>query len=243
MDNKENGLNINTPTAVIIAGLIIAAAIIYSNSPKSGGAGSASLGQPNGSPQEQKVDLAPITDKDHFYGNPRAKVVMVEFSDTECPFCKRFHPFLKNVVDNSRGQVAWVYRHFPLDKPGPDGRALHPKAGNEAQATECASELGGNDKFWEYIGEVFAVTPSNNGLDPAELPKIAERVGLDKSKFNACLSSGKYKNLVEANFEDGVKAGVNGTPTTFLLNLKGQRETVVGADEQSLNTALDKLLK
>jgi len=100
-----------------------------------------------------------------------APVKIVEFSDTECPFCKRFHTTMQQVVKDSNGQVAWVYRHFPLDQ-------LHSKARKEAEATECAAELGGNEKFWAYLNRLMEVTPANDGLDLAELPVIAAYVGL-----------------------------------------------------------------
>ena len=102
------------------------------------------------------------------------------------------------------GKVAWVFRHFPLWKPNPGGRALHPRAEKEAQATECANELGGNAKFWEYVNKLFEITPSNNGLDPAELPKIAKLVGLNETAFNTCLESNKYAVEVEKDSSDTV---------------------------------------
>ncbi len=80
-------------------------------------------------------------DRDHIRGNPDAPVTLVEYSDFECPFCKRFHPTVKRIVDEYGGRVRWVYRHFPLDE-------IHPvKARREAAAAECAAELGGNDAF------------------------------------------------------------------------------------------------
>ncbi len=237
MEQKENGLNVSVPTAIIIAGLFVAGAVIFTNSPKNNAvyADPGTQGGTAGTPQQ--IVVAPITDKDHFYGNPKAAVVMVEFSDTECPFCKVFHPTLKKIVDESRGQIAWVYRHFPID-------SIHPKARKEAEATECVAELGGNDKFWEYVSLIFAVTPSNNGLDPAELPKLAVQAGIDKTKFESCLASGKYKAEVEAEFQDGIKVGVTGTPSTVLMNTRGNKTLIVGAQsEEAVLAAIDKLLK
>ena len=233
MEQKENGLNINMPTAIVIVGILIAGAIIFTNSPRN------KISDIDADKQivdvSQQINVAPVTDQDHFYGNPKAKVVMIEFSDTECPFCKSFHGVAKKVVDESRGEVAWVYRHFPID-------SRHPKARKEAEATECAAELGGNDKFWEYVDALFAITPSNNGLDPAELPKLAARVGLNVDNFNACLSSGKYKDGVETNYQDGLKAGVDRTPTTVLINQKGEKMILVGAlPEAQIRAVIDKL--
>lgn len=231
------GLNINAPTAILLGAIIIAAAVIFSNGYKSNN-GTKTAGTPaNAVPQATEIIVAPITDKDHFYGNPNAKVVMIEFSDLECPFCKLFSPTVKKIVDESKGQVALVYRHFPID-------SLHPKARKEAEAAECANELGGNDKFWEYVDGIFAITPSNNKLDPAELPKIATQIGLNTSKFKTCLMSGKYKDKVEAQYQDGLKVGVNGTPTTVLINTKGKKLLIVGAEsEERVKAAIDTLIK
>lgn len=111
-----------------------------------------------------KVNIPPITEKDHILGNPNAEIKIVEYSDTECPFCKRFDTTMNDIMKEyqSSGKVAWVYRYFPLD-------SIHPRARHEAEALECANELGGNAKFWEYLTGIFKVTPGNNGLDPALL--------------------------------------------------------------------------
>lgn len=222
---KGRDFKINTPTAIIIAGIIIAFAISYSLGPRPE---IANNNQPAAgtAAANKAVDVKSVGNDDHFYGNPNAKVVLIEFSDTECPFCKVFHPTLKKIVDDSKGQVAWVYRHFPLD-------SIHPKTRKEAEATECATELGGNDKFWEYIDAIFSVTPSNNGLDPAQLPKLAGQVGLNVDQFNACLTSGKYKDKIEASLQDGIKAGVTGTPATVIMNRKGEKVLLVGAQPES----------
>ncbi|MFA5841943.1 MAG: DsbA family protein [Candidatus Paceibacterota bacterium] len=235
MEKKENQLNINVPTAIIIAGLLVAGAIIFTNTPQNKNTGTTQGAAAANAPQE--INIAPITDKDHFYGNPNAKVVMVEFSDLECPFCKVFHPTAKKVVDDSKGQVALVFRHFPIP-------SLHTKAFKEAEATECANEQGGNSKFWEYLDVLFATTPSNNGLDPAELPKIAVKIGLDETKFNSCLLSEKYKNRVNADIEDGSKVGVNGTPSTVLMNKSGKKILLVGAQPvESVQAAVEEMIK
>ena len=154
--------------------------------------------------------MAPITDADWLKGDPNAKVTIVEYSDLECPFCKRHHPILEQLVAEYDGQVNWVYRHFPLTN-------LHSKAQKEAEATECAWEQGGNDAFWKFTDRIFEITPSNDGLPDSELPKIAGDLGLDVSAFNLCLNSGKYKSKIQADVEDGSGAGVRGTPASFIV--------------------------
>ena len=111
------------------------------------------------------------------------------------------------------GQVAWVYRHFPLDQ-------LHSKARKEAEALECAGELGGNAAFWKYTDRLYEITPSNDGLKETQLPEIASFVGLDVSAFSTCLSSGKFAERVNRDFESGANIGVRGTPYSIVWNRK-----------------------
>ena len=120
------------------------------------------------------------------------------------------------------GQVAWIYRHFPLDQ-------IHSKARKEAQATECANELGGNTKFWAYVDRLFEVTPSNNNLDLGELPNIAEFVGLDRTRFAQCLDSGKYAQHVADDLADATSSGGNGTPYSVVIAPNGKKFAISGA--------------
>jgi len=206
-ESKQSN-KISIPTAIILAGIIIGGAVIYSSN-RTNTAGTANQ------PQQQQVaqqtgdldQMAAISDSDHVRGNPDAPVKIVEYSDTECPFCKRFHSTMQEVMNEygKDGKVAWVYRHFPLDQ-------LHSKARKEAVALECANEQGGNDKFWSYTDRLYEITPANNGLDPAELPKIAQYVGLDVTKFNTCLASGKFDQHIEADVQNATATGGNGTP-------------------------------
>lgn len=212
--------NVSIPTAIVIAGIIIAIAIITGkgeNSAKNNG------NAKNGAIAEKTIDIKPVNESDHIMGNPDAELAIIEFSDTECPFCKRFHNTVKQVMDENgkEGNVKWVYRHFPLD-------SIHSKARKEAEATECAAELGGNEKFWKYIDRLFEITPSNNRLDLAQLPEIAEYAGLDKTKFEECLSSGRNAQKVEDDYQDGIKAGVRGTPYSVIINKKTGEKVVVG---------------
>lgn len=212
------------PVAIVIAGALIAGAVIYS------GGKTDSIGN---IPQQPKVakqqtgdleQMTPVTSKDHIRGDINAPVKIVEYSDTECPFCKRFHTTMKDVMGEygKDGKVAWVYRHFPLDQ-------LHSKARKESVALECANEQGGNDKFWSYADRLYEVTPANNGLDPAELPKIAEYVGLDTTKFNTCLASTKYDKHIEDEVRNAQATGGNGTPWSIVVGKDGKKYPLSGA--------------
>lgn len=216
---QENKSSMTVPVAIIIAGAFIAGAIFYTS-------GKSNIVAPkpateNGK-KEEAAKIPPVTAKDHMLGNPNAPIVLVEYSDTECPFCKNFHPTMKEVMDQygKDGKVAWVYRHFPLD-------SIHSKARREATGAECANELGGNDKFWAYMDRIFEITPSNNNLDPAKVPEIAKYIGLDQKAFETCLNSDKYAAHIEEDFQGGLKAGVTGTPSTFAIIKKTGEQTMI----------------
>lgn len=107
-------------------------------------------------PVAEKVTVRAIdTNKEPARGNLKAKISLIEYSDFECPFCKRFHATMQQVMAANGDNVRWVYRQFPLD-------SLHQKARTEALASECAGEQG---KFWEFTDSIFKVTPSNDGMD------------------------------------------------------------------------------
>lgn len=198
------------PGAILFGALVIAGAVVYGDDIKE----KMQTRQPRAQEQgggnvaDSGVDV-PVSDSDHIRGNANAQVTIVEYSDLECPFCKRFHETMKQVLAEYGDKVRWVYKHFPLDQ-------IHPKADKEAEAAECAGEQGGNNAFWAYVDRIFEVTPSNNGLDPALLPQIAQDFGLDKDKFESCLASGRYAEFVEAQFQEGMRLGVNGTPGSFV---------------------------
>ena len=231
---------LSVPIAIVVAGGLIAGALYYSNlKAKSADYVQQAVTQVKAVTTSPGEDMRPVSADDHILGNPNADLVIVEYSDTECPFCKQFHVTMKRVMTEygASGKVAWVYRHFPID-------SLHSKARKESEALECANELGGNEKFWAYTDLVYATTNSNDSLDPAELPKIAKTVGLNVADFNTCLSSGKYKDKVEADYQDAIKAGGRGTPNSIIISKDGTKTLIEGAQPyESLKGVIDALLQ
>ncbi|KKQ77748.1 MAG: hypothetical protein A3A96_03965 [Candidatus Zambryskibacteria bacterium RIFCSPLOWO2_01_FULL_39_39] len=238
-EKKTKAEVITAPIAIIIAGALIAGAVYFSANK-----GPASSALNDGAVAKQQLlkgdlnQMAAISASDHIRGNLNAEVLIVEYSDTECPFCKVLHNTMNEVMDEygGTGKVAWVFRHFPLDN-------LHPKARSEAVALECANEQGGNDKFWAYADRLFEVTPSNNRLDSAELPKIAEFVGLNISQFNTCLASGKYTKRIDDDIKNAQATGGNGTPWSIVVAKNGKKYQLSGAQplasiKQLIETAL-----
>ena len=214
------------PIAIVIAGALITWGFISNKNdqPK----------QTNNDDNKPKTELSmnpsPVSDNDHILGNPNAEIIMIEYSDLECPFCKSYYFTTKKLMDDfgKDGKLAIVFRHFPLDQ-------LHSQSRKEATATECSAKLGGNGKFWEYMDELFATTPSNNGLDLAKLPAMAEKIGLNKTEFENCLNDKTMAEKVESYFQDGIKAGVlgtpaepGGTPYSLLISKDGKMTPVKG---------------
>ncbi len=136
-------------------------------------------------------------------GDKNAPITIVEFSDFQCPFCKKAHPVLKELLSKYAGDVKLAYRDFPL-------RGLHPEAVITAEASRCAAE---QEKFWQYHDRLFE---SQDQLDRTSLGMYAEEVGLDRNEFDDCLDSGKFRAQIERDFQDGTRAGVTGTPAFFV---------------------------
>jgi protein-disulfide isomerase len=139
-------------------------------------------------------------------GKPDAPVTLVEFSDYQCPFCRRhltstFPELKKQYIDS--GKLRYVYRDFPIDR-------IHPEARKAAEAAHCAGEQG---KFWEMHDVLFA---KPRQLKPDELKTHAQGLGLAQAAFDACLDQGKYADAITEDETLGLSLGVSGTPTFFI---------------------------
>ncbi|MBI4171057.1 MAG: DsbA family protein [Candidatus Aenigmarchaeota archaeon] len=182
--------------------------------------------QPSGDSGAGPVKFDVSVDDDPSIGDQNAKVTIIEFSDFECPFCSRFFTQTLPQIDKeyiSTGKVRLVYRDFPLN-------SIHPSAQKAAEAAECADEQGkwkamhdwlfGSRDQWAGLGESASV---------AKFKEAAPTLGLNAAQFDSCLDSGKYKDEVDKDFQDGSNAGVSGTPSFFI---NGQQ--VVGAQPYSV---------
>src|SRR5881397_841493 len=153
-------------------------------------------GAPSG-PVRTRVADAPML------GRADAPVTLVEFSDYQCPFCQRFFATTLSAIEKQyidTGKVRYVFRDFPLDQ-------MHPQARKAAEAAHCAGEQG---KYWEMHEVLFQ---NQRALAPPQLAEHARTVGVDGSKFDECLSSGRHGTRVDRGLADGAVVGVQGTPT------------------------------
>ena len=217
------------PLSIVVAGMFVAAAVYFSG----GGAGpqNAQLaGTNNQAPTEQQAGNAPtdvtveeVTEEDHIRGSLDAPVKIVEFSDFECPFCQRIHPNLKRIVDEYDGQVAWVYRHFPLD-------SIHPQATPAAHASECVAQIMGNDAFWEFADTLFN---NQSALSEAFYTSTVSDMGISTSIFNACQNSGRYTEKIQNHTQQAQDAGGRGTPYSIVIAPNGKTFPVNGAQPYS----------
>jgi protein-disulfide isomerase len=163
-----------------------------------------------------------VEDGKHIYGSLNARFTLVEFSDMECPYCKRFHSTPKQIVDASKGRVNWQWKHLPL--------SFHnPAAQQEALAAECIAEQKGNRGFWVFVNDVFRHTQGNGG-GVANLAALVSDVGAELNKFRECLASGKYEEQIQQDIQKATGYGINGTPATFIVdNRTGKSQLLAGA--------------
>ena len=151
--------------------------------------------------QKPKLEVAP--DPARLRGSSKAQLVILEFSDFQCPYCGAVEPTLKTLLKKYDGKVSLAYRDLPL-------RDIHPQAQLAAEASRCAAEQG---KFWEYHDLLFA---NQNKLNREGLVEQARTVKVDEKQFDSCLSSGKYRAQIEQEAQLGLRAGLTGTPGFFI---------------------------
>ena len=181
-------------------------------------------------------DVKPVDLKiDHIRGNPKAKVSVIEYSDFECPFCKRHHPTMQQIIDTYGDDVNWVYRHFPL--------GFHPNAQIAAEATECANDQGGNDAFWEYTDLLFEKGVKDKTKD--DIVAYAGEINLDTDKFLDCLDSGKFTQHVKDDMASGSAGGVSGTPGNIVFNNETKEAKLVSGAQplSAFKPIIDSFLK
>lgn len=219
-----NKSSIAVPVAIVVAAALIAGAIYLNGKNKATPATT--------QPPKEKVTVRPVDQTDHIRGNPNAPIMLVEYSDYDCPFCSQFHATMTRAMEKygTTGSVAWVYRHFPL-------KQLHPNAPKIAAASECVAELGGNEAFWKFTDSVFNEKPveTRDGqnyigfTDVSRLSEFAELAGVDRGTFELCTNSNKYDDKITAAINEAGAAGGTGTPHTLIVTGNEIKATLPGA--------------
>lgn len=226
---SEQELPVQTPAkelsiakALLIGLLAIAAAIFLglvsqnSSSARYGAAPAAP--QPAGAPAQVDsatlYDVAKIERNEPLRGNKNADVIIVEYSDIDCPFCARVHPTIQNVVA-TRDDVAWAYRHLPLEQ-------IHPQAFGKAVLAECVADQQDGEAYWTAIDAMFEGT--------SDVASLAALTGADVNSLNDCVASGKFDGKVREHMAGANRAGGTGTPFMIAYNTKTKAaEPIKGA--------------
>ena len=213
--------NLAIPAAIII-GFGLIAASIYLSGGRDNGQMATRPGTEDVSGDAESIN--PVTAEDHIRGNPNAPLVIVEYSDFDCPYCKSFHVTMQKIIEEygPSGKVSWVYRHFPLT-------SLHPSAPYIAEASECVAELGGNDAFWKFTDMVFGERGANDLTNLSLLPSYAEAAGVSVTAYEECVDSGRNREKVEEDAANAQMIGARGTPHSIII-VGDQKLPINGAE-------------
>jgi protein-disulfide isomerase len=209
------------PIAIVVGFAMIALAIFFT-----GGRNQESVLTPPPNVPEGDVlatTVRTVDETDFIKGNPNAPILMIEYSDYDCPFCKQYHETLTQIMNEYgiSGRVAWVYRQFPIEQ-------LHPNAPKLSEAALCVGNLGGSAAFWKFTDAIFASRELNEPTNMVLLPEFATEAGVDRGAYESCVSSGQMKDKVRASAEEAFNLGAQGTPYTVL---------VVGNEQAVINGA------
>ncbi|MFH0804590.1 MAG: DsbA family protein [Patescibacteria group bacterium] len=158
--------------------------------------------------QNQQSGTTYITSStDPYLGGVNAPITVVVFSDFQCPYCFQAFPVVRQIAELYQDQIKLIFRDFPITDS-------HPQAQKAAEAGKCAHQQG---KFWEMHDKMFI---NQSDLSVEAIKKYAREVSLDGATFDSCLDSGQTAALVQRDLEDGITAGVDGTPTFFVNDRK-----------------------
>lgn len=194
------------PGAIIFAGIILAASVYYVRATHI-------LGTPAG----DVAALPAVTQGDHRIGNPTAPVMIVEYGDIDSTYAKSFQATMEQIMTEYApgGKVAWVYRHFPLIDQ-------HQYSEMHAEAAECASSLGKEHTFWNFIDLLQARAPASQQFDPRGYDDIVRSLGLDVTAFESCMTAHTYRTRVANDISGAIAIGATGSPYTVVI-VKGQK--------------------
>lgn len=191
------------PVAILVGGVIVAGAIYFS------------MARPQGSTRSGSGNPAlvrPVDSRDHILGSPTAPIMVIEYTDFDCSYCKTFHATMHALIADAgaEGKVAWVLRSFPLTE-------LHPNALKHAEAAECVAEAAGEDHtaFWKFADALFAGQP----VDPTQYGALAAAAGAPGARFATCYANAAttVDPRIMANRQNALDSGAQGTPYSLVV--------------------------
>jgi protein-disulfide isomerase len=207
--SESNKFELSPSLSILIAGMLIAGAVLFTNT-RPAPLATAAADSPQ-APTTQTNVRAPVA-SDHIIGSPNAPLVLIEYSDFQCPFCSLVYPTLKKIVQDSNGQIAWVLRNFPLE-------SIHPNARPAALAAECVAQELGNNAYWKFADTIFA---DQSKMSSAYFEQVALTFGAQKAAYESCLTSAAVNQKVNAETAEAQQNGGQGTPYTILYDKRGQ---------------------
>lgn len=205
--NNKKKFELSPALAILISGFVIAGTIVFLHVMPVGTVADADAGA-----LPANVNVPAPNSGDHIVGSLSAPITLVEYSDFQCPYCRLVYPTLKQLVEESNGQVAWVHRNFPLD-------SIHPQAMPAALAAECIAEQLGQSGFWKFADAIFA---DQSKMSPAYYAQLAVQFGADEATYNSCVSTQKYASKISQEATDAQVNGGRGTPFTVVVSKNAQ---------------------
>lgn len=230
---------ISLPAAILSGAVIIAIALIIALGPKGSPKTPPAADTGTGDITSIPAQAAKISDDDYVRGNAAtAEVVVIEYADSDCIWCQRFHPTILSLVKDYAGKVATVYRHYPVV-------SLHPNATNEAVALECVGELGGADEFNTYLDTIINVTLTADAKSNETLVTFAKTQGINEKLFRECIANPATTKKVEDSLAYAEQIGIRGTPFSAIVNVKTGEQIIVpgAASLETMKAHIDSLLK
>lgn len=228
---SQKKLELSLPVSIIISGIIIAMSIIFTRNNGEIVKQAQGINDPNAQVAQDKANLDAINKvkkDEHIRGNIDAPVTIVEYSDLECPFCTKVHATIKAVVAEYDGDVAWVYRQFPLTNLQQN---FHVNAVRAANATECIANMAGNEAFWNFIDGLFE---GGKPLSDSLYQSLAQKEGVDMEEFQKCVDESKYQNDIDEDINNAFEIGGGGTPWIVVLGPNGEKLPIEGAQPISV---------
>lgn len=218
---KKNSVSV--PQAIVVGAVLISLSVIFSSNMKNVETEEVSAGA-------KQVAIPDVTDSDFIKGDKDAEITLVEYSDFSCGFCARYHPTMKQIVENYNGKVRWVYRHLPIfNKPA-------------AVASSCVGKNLGDEAFFVYADKLFE---NQKDINYDLLKREAISLGLSETDFETCYNDKDLNDTITRDFTTvRVLAGFNATPHTVLIDKKGNMYPFSGAlPYEDVSSLIDSLLE
>lgn len=236
MEPTSNSSSVAIPLAIVFGFGLIAVAIYFSGM---SGSKAVSPSKQDVAAQGQvaKAKIRPVDETDYIKGNPNAPILIVEYSDYDCPYCKNFHETMNQIMNEYgvTGKVAWVYRQLPLTQ-------LHPNAAQISEAALCVGEVAGSDAFWKFSDSIFEERSINEATNITRIPEYAAAAGADKDAFISCLDGTTQQDKVTAGLKEAADLGISGTPSSFILVGNQQAEINGAQPYEVVKTMVESLI-